>query len=300
VRVSNHPGEYLIWFRPERVHTVTWGGNPFKPFIIGENPTDLSPRRSFAKWHQLVEGTCEPWSPADLAMARMIGEAVSDVVLQFRSLRMLIIQDQLEQLKLQIRPSEDLVIIADPKGDIVLTNESFELLAKDARLQLRNIKELPALFLEPSEVRGRLMDLVRQRRSWRGEVALGPVSDPKTLLLRADPVFSAPGRVLGFVLLFIDVTERKAVEAARRRLQDGIIKSHDIKSPRLDSDADVEYLALLASLVGNAQRAALEVTDGVDLARVPEMLDSIRSSVTRTAELLEHLIWHAKNNSTRH
>jgi chemotaxis family two-component system sensor kinase Cph1 len=300
VRVSNHPGEYLIWFRPERVHTVTWGGNPFKPFIIGENPTDLSPRRSFAKWHQLVEGTCEPWSPADLAMARMIGEAVSDVVLQFRSLRMLIIQDQLEQLKLQIRPSEDLVIIADAKGNIVLTNESFELLAKGARLQLGNIKELSALFLEPSEVRDRLLNLVRQRRSWRGEVALGPVSDPKTLLLRADPVFSAPGRVLGFVLLFIDVTERKAVEAARRRLQDGIIKSHDIKSLRLDSDDDVEYLALLASLVGNAQRAALEVTDGVDLARVPEMLDSIRSSVTRTAELLEHLIWHAKNNSTRH
>jgi chemotaxis family two-component system sensor kinase Cph1 len=44
VHVSNYPGEYLIWFRPERVHTVTWGGNPFKPFIIGENPSDLSPR----------------------------------------------------------------------------------------------------------------------------------------------------------------------------------------------------------------------------------------------------------------
>ena len=299
VPVSNYPGEYLIWFRPERVHTVTWGGNPFKPFIIGENPSDLSPRRSFAKWHQIVEGTCEPWSPAELAIAHMIGETVSDVVLQFRSLRMLIIQDQLAQLKQQIRPSDDLVIIADTKGDIVLKSRALELLLEASQLDLKNIKELAPLFCEPVELGGRLKDLVRRRRSWRGEVRFEGDGRATTLLLRADPVFSAPRRVLGFVLLFIDVTERKAVETARRRLQDGIIKSHEIKSLRLDTGTDIEYLNLLSSLVGNAQRAALEITDGVDLARIPEMLDSIRSSVTRSAELLEHLIWHAKNNPKR-
>jgi hypothetical protein len=116
------------------------------------------------------------------------------------------------------------------------------------------------------------------------------------LLLRANPVTSSPGRVLGFFLLFFDVTERKAVEAARRRLQDGIVKSHEIESLRLDAEADIEYLRVLSSLTENAQRAALEITDGVDLSRVPEMLGSIRSSMTRSGELLEHLISHAKNN----
>jgi two-component system, chemotaxis family, sensor kinase Cph1 len=299
VPVSNHPGEYLIWFRPERVHTMTWGGNPFKPFIIGQNPLDLSPRRSFAKWYQLVEGTCDPWSPADLAIAQMMGETVSDVVLQFRSLRMLIIQDQLEQLKSQIRPSEDLVVIADAKGNVVLTSEALKSLPQAPRFELHNIKELPPLFTEAAEMRDRLMELIRQKRPWRGEVKLETPSGTRSMLLRADPVLSAPGRVLGFVLLFLDVTERKAIEATRRRLQDGVIKSHEITSPRLDPDADREYLELLSSLVGNAQRAALEITDGVDLARVPEMLDSIRSSVTRAAELLEHVIWHAKNNPKR-
>jgi light-regulated signal transduction histidine kinase (bacteriophytochrome) len=62
--ISNNPGEYLIWFRPERIRTVTWGGDPLKPFVIGDNPSDLSPRRSFAQWHQLVEGTSEPWTRA--------------------------------------------------------------------------------------------------------------------------------------------------------------------------------------------------------------------------------------------
>jgi len=299
VPVSNHPGEYLIWFRPERVHTVTWGGNPFKPFIIGDTPADLSPRRSFAKWHQIVEGTCEPWSAADLAMARMIGEAVSDVVLQFRSLRMLLIQDQLEQLKQRVRPAGELVIVADPKGDIVLMSRLFELLPEEARESLDNIKALPSLFSEPAEVRKRLAALLRQRRSWRGEVSLQTDAGAKTMMMRADPVHAGPNRLLGFVLMFIDVTERKAVEAARRRLQHGIVRGDEISSMRLDANTDDEYLHLLSSVVGNAQRAALEISDGVDLARVPEMLEGVRSSVARTAELLEHLIWHSRDKSTQ-
>ena len=45
-------------------------------------------------------------------------------------------------------------------------------------------------------------------------------------------------------------------------------------------------------MVGNAQLAALEITDGVDLTRMPAMLESVRTSVARAAELLEHLIWY--------
>ena len=41
----------------------------------------------------------------------------------------------------------------------------------------------------------------------------------------------------------------------------------------------------------------LEITDGVDLARMPGMLESVQASVTRTAELLEHLVWHASRGS---
>ena len=36
--VSNARGEYLIWFRPEQVRTVTWGGDPFKPALLGDDP----------------------------------------------------------------------------------------------------------------------------------------------------------------------------------------------------------------------------------------------------------------------
>ena len=84
-----------MWFRPERIQTVTWGGDPFKAVVVGNDPTQLSPRRSFAQWHQLVEGTSDPWTAADLTAARLIGDTLADVILQSRSVRMLIAHDQL-------------------------------------------------------------------------------------------------------------------------------------------------------------------------------------------------------------
>jgi two-component system, chemotaxis family, sensor kinase Cph1 len=296
--VSSSPGDYLVWFRPERVRTVTWGGNPFKPVLVGNTPEELSPRRSFSQWHQLVEGTAEPWTPADLTAARLIGDSVADVVLQFRSVRMLIAQDQLEQVSRQVRLSEQPVIITDSGGRILLTNESFEQLLQGPHPHLESIDDLPAFFSEPTEVRQRLQDLLRHRRTWRGEVGLrGDRRDVKPLLVRADPVFSSPDRVLGFVLLFTDLSERKAADAARRRFQEGIIEGRRFGTERLSSKADLVYQNLASSIVENAQLAALEVTEGVDLGRVPDLLDSIRASAARAAGLLKHLIWHATRSS---
>ena len=292
--VSQSPGEYLLWFRPERVRTVTWGGNPCKPMLIGDDPADLSPRRSFSQWHQLVEGTAESWSEADLTAARLIGNTVTDVILQFRSVRMLIAKDQLDQVSRQVHESAQPVIVADPQGRILLTNESVQALLPDGQQPLEWLDDLPRLFLEPESARQSLRDLLKHRRAWRGEVAMTDgAGDRRPMMVRADPVLASPDRVLGFVLLLTDLSEQKAAEAARRRFQEGLIKPHRGDGVRLGSKADLLYQNLLNSVVGNAQLAALEITDGVDVPDMPEKLESVRVSVSRTAQLLEHLIRHA-------
>jgi len=96
-------------------------------------------------------------------------------------------------------------------------------------------------------------------------------------------------RVLGFVLLFMDLTERKAADAARRRFQEGILQSHRKPKGPLQSQSDLMSQTLLSTIIENAQLAALEITDGADMARMPSLLESVRSSVARTAEVLEHL-----------
>ena len=252
--VSSSPGEYLIWFRPERIRTVTWGGNPFKAVVLGNDPAELSPRRSFAQWHQLVEGTSEPWTPADLTAARLIGETVTDVVLQFRAVRMLIAQSQLEQVSRQVRRAEQPVVIADPAGRVLLTNPAFDRLTETGEAKLRWIDDLPPLFASPAEMRRILAELFEHRRVWRGEVGLATSGEPRPLMLRADPVFSAPDLVMGFVLLFTDLTGRRAAEAARRQFQEDIVDRHRLATVPLDfaSRSDLPQSPIL----GRGQRAA--------------------------------------------
>lgn len=296
--ISDNPGEYLLWFRPERIRTVTWGGDPDKPFVIGNTPEDLSPRRSFAQWHQLVEGTSDSWTAADLASARLIAQAVADIVLQFRAVRTLIVQDQLEQFSRHVRVSEQPVVIADVQGKILLVNAAFKALLPRGAAEPATLADLADAFEAPDRFAWHVRQLLDTKRSWRGEVMLRRAGNrEQPLMLRADPVQPARDRVLGFVLIFSDITDRKAAEAARSRFQEGIIQSHRVAGVRLDSKTDLVYQNLLSSVVENAQLAALEITYGVEPARISEMLESVRTSTLRTAEVLEHLIWHASRTS---
>ncbi|WP_158807571.1 GAF domain-containing protein [Beijerinckia sp. L45] len=292
--VSNTAGEYLLWFRPERVRTVTWGGDPTKPVIVGTDPVQLSPRLSFAQWHQVVEGTADPWAPADRRTARLISDTVADMVLQFRSVRMLIAQDQLETLSRQVRLSVQPMIVANASGRILLTNEAFEQLLRPGHPSLRRLDDLPQFFSEPLNVRKAIQDLTEQGRTWRGELGLETLSgDVKPLTVRAEPVFATLDRKLGYMVHFTEISERKAAETARRRFQDGMIDRRFVRPAKLDATEDSAFQAMLAPIVENAQLAALEITYGIDTDRMPTMLESIRTSVARTADLLEHLMWHA-------
>lgn len=74
-----HPS-FVMWFRPEVIRTVTWGGAPGK--LAGPEPGRLSPRHSFAAWAETVRNRAEPWSPAQLAAARDLRAAVVGIVLR--------------------------------------------------------------------------------------------------------------------------------------------------------------------------------------------------------------------------
>lgn len=291
--LSRCASDYLIWFRPERIRTVTWGGNPFKPVVVGDDPADLSPRRSFSQWHQQVEGTSDSWSETDLAAARLIGDALADVALQFRSVRMLIARAQLEQVSHRVETSEQPLLIADAAGRVILTNSAFDQRIR-GREAVDSLDDLPALFSSGENIDEGLRSTRARRTAWRGEVRTGRgVEDSRPFLLRIDPVSSTPDDVMGFVLLFSDLGEQKAAEEARRQFQEEILARHRMPAMPLDSKTDLLYRNILASIVGNAQLAALEITDSMDVAEMSTLLESISFSLNRSTGLLEQLIGHS-------
>lgn len=73
--------QYIIWFRPEIVQTVNWGGNPEKKGFFNKEKQRISPRKSFEKWSQQVTGTSKAWKDFDISVARRLRENMSHVML---------------------------------------------------------------------------------------------------------------------------------------------------------------------------------------------------------------------------
>lgn len=289
VRISSEADELLIWFRRERVRTVTWGGNPFKSPSDGDDPNELSPRRSFAQWHQVVEGTSDPWTAADRAAARLIGESVTDIVVQFRSLRILVAQDQLEHVLRQVHSSSQPIVVAGADGAVLEANSAFNQLLRLER-PLRHLDDLSGRFADPAEAARRLSALRDSRTPWRGEALLvDRQSGARPIAVRADPVLASRDRVLGYVILFTDLAERRAAETARRNFRDNLVLSQRRLMRRIDSGAALAVENVMSSIIDNAQLAALEIADGLDMAGIPDTLESVRASVARAAEVLEQI-----------
>jgi two-component system, chemotaxis family, sensor kinase Cph1 len=80
--ISRELGEYLIWFRPEVVQTVHWGGEPTKAVVASEDGLRLSPRKSFERWQELVAQQSIPWAPVEIEAASELRNAIQTVVLR--------------------------------------------------------------------------------------------------------------------------------------------------------------------------------------------------------------------------
>jgi chemotaxis family two-component system sensor kinase Cph1 len=86
-RIHKH---YLLWFRPEYVHTIEWAGNPHAKAVIlniaAENPPgappQLSPRSSFAAWRETIHGASVPWHAGELELAVEFRTALLGIALE--------------------------------------------------------------------------------------------------------------------------------------------------------------------------------------------------------------------------
>lgn len=75
--------DFVIWFKPESLHTINWGGNPAKVILKSPDGSPrLSPRKSFEKWAQQVHHHSTPWSNADIDAALALRNHIKDIVLE--------------------------------------------------------------------------------------------------------------------------------------------------------------------------------------------------------------------------
>jgi chemotaxis family two-component system sensor kinase Cph1 len=75
---------YVLWFRPEVIQTVHWGGDPNKAFEVTHQQGDvkLCPRKSFALWKQTVHLKSLPWKGVEREAALELRKAIVNIVLK--------------------------------------------------------------------------------------------------------------------------------------------------------------------------------------------------------------------------
>lgn len=75
---------YVLWFRPEVIQTVNWGGDPGKAYETTrtEGTATLSPRKSFELWKETVRLKSLPWKRVEVEAALELRKAIVNLVLR--------------------------------------------------------------------------------------------------------------------------------------------------------------------------------------------------------------------------
>ena len=281
VKLSADRPDYLMWFRKEQLLTVTWAGDPAKP-MVANDPMELSPRRSFAAWSELVRGTALPWSGSELALARAIGASLIDIIVQVNAVRLLIAEHQLAQVRGTVGSSNEAVVVTDGRQRTLFANEAFLRLSGRTREALPDLAAVAGLFTQPEAARHVFDGLVTDGQPWRGEFEMAG-ANPMPLSVRAEVVPARDGSVLGFILMFDDLTESKRALRAREHLEASL--SQAVPSLAAYGIGSRENDELISAILASASLAAMDIADGNMAPTVAPMLEELEVSTRRATAL---------------
>jgi chemotaxis family two-component system sensor kinase Cph1 len=170
VAVSKLHPSYVLWFRPEVVRTIAWGGDPYKPADRNGDAARVHPRRSFATWRETVRLRSRPWRPAEVEAAAELRNAIVGVVLKKA--------EELAGLTAELRRSNaeleafSYSVSHDLRAPLRHVVGYAEMLRDDAAGTLSpRAERCVATIIESSEFAGTLVDkLLAYARLGRGEL----------------------------------------------------------------------------------------------------------------------------------
>jgi two-component system, chemotaxis family, sensor kinase Cph1 len=81
LRISRAQSTYLLWFKPEVIQTIDWGGKPNQTANLANN-LRLTPRKSFDLWKETVQFKSLPWKACEIDLALELRSRIIGLVLQ--------------------------------------------------------------------------------------------------------------------------------------------------------------------------------------------------------------------------
>jgi PAS domain S-box-containing protein len=288
LRIAPTRLDYVLWFRREQLQTVRWAGNPNKP-VTGDDPNHLSPRRSFAVWTEQVRNTAREWTEQELALAQLLQTSIFDTIQQVQGIRVLIVARQLASVTRMVERSGEPMVILNERDQVLLLNLPLRRLLGLGAAEVTSLEGLASHFAQPAALLDTVRRLRRELQPWMGELTVHANGQQVALAVRADAVPGTDGGVLGTILMFTDLSARRAAEAARARLSEAL-EIGPTGNRMGGLSGVVEFDDMMAAVLANARTAVLSVSGTVAEAIQPGTLTSIESLTRRASEVAHQML----------
>lgn len=231
---------YVLWFRPEVIQTVNWGGNPNHAFETKHNEGNLrlSPRKSFELWKETVRLTSLPWLAVEIKAALELKKAIINIVL---------------------RQAEELAQLAQ---DLERSNSELKKFAYVASHDLQEPLNQVANYVQLLEMRYE-SELGEDAKEFIGYAVEG-VSLMQTLIDDVLAYSRVDTQAIEFELTDVQSSLEKALANLRRRIKDNqaVISYEPLPTVMADS---TQLMQLFQNLIGNAIKFRSQATPNIHI-----------------------------------
>jgi chemotaxis family two-component system sensor kinase Cph1 len=234
---------YIMWFRPEVIQTVNWGGDPNKAFEVSQHQGNmrLCPRKSFELWKETVRLTSLPWKQVEVQAALELRKAVVNIVL---------------------RQADELAQLAH---DLERSNAELKKFAYVASHDLQEPLNQVANYVQLLEMRydSQLDEDAKEFISF----AVEGVSLMQTLIDDVLAYSKVDVQGIEFQLTDVDIALERALTNLRQRISEtkAIITYDELPTVMADS---VQFMQLFQNLIGNAIKFRSDKTPEIHVGAI--------------------------------
>lgn len=173
-------GEMIIWFKPEQITTVNWAGNPEKPVTPDENGLlNLSPRKSFETWSQVVNNTSEKWRSEEISSVLRIREIIiTDINKKANEIRLL---NEKLQAAYEELDTFSYTISHDLRTPLTSIKTYTELLLKNKSIDENGKKMLDRILHGANKMNFLIKEILNLARVGRSDIIFETVDMPSLL-----------------------------------------------------------------------------------------------------------------------
>ncbi len=172
--LSREMNEYVLWFKPERIQTIKWAGNPDKPVELNANGLMMiSPRNSFEEWIETVSGTSIYWSNEEIKSASRLREEITYAINQKAGA----IRQLNEKLKLAYEELDtfSFTISHDLKNPLSTIKSYSQILSRNGNLEPKAQQIMDRIIVGADKMNLMINEVLGYSRLGRSEIQLSKI-----------------------------------------------------------------------------------------------------------------------------